>query len=235
MNKQGLQHQQQGKQSKKRKHPTSFLDCPSLSHVVDVTQVDQNNELPATVTTAVATPLIKEIFLDRLIKEIVKPFRPLPPRESSKGGDEFLMVNGQLQKRISNDNSKKKAKRAADRDDNDTSVWRQRIRMGTNQCLKILEKSTEEDNGPAPLLMVLARDIYPPTMLAHAPALAKKRGIPVLLLPGKASSEIGQALGVRKTSILLFLPSTAAEAAPADACNEKVDSFIDFVISQIPK
>ena len=78
--------------------------------------------------------------------------------------------------------------------------------------------------------MVLARDIYPPTMLVHVPVMAKRLDIPVLLLPGKASNEIGQAVGIKKTSILLFLSSKTNDQA-----NATINSFVDFVKSNIPK
>jgi ribosomal protein L7Ae-like RNA K-turn-binding protein len=75
----------------------------------------------------------------------------------------------------------------------------------------------------------MARDIYPPTMLAHVPVLARQLNIPLLMLPGKASVEIGKALGIRRTSILVFLPSSQT-----DSSSVAVNSFVEFVVSQIP-
>merc|ERR1711957_70451 len=46
---------------------------------------------------------------------------------------------------------------------------------------------------------------HPPTMCCAVPVLARKLGIPVLLLPGKASFDLGKALNVKRTSILEFL------------------------------
>ena len=90
--------------------------------------------------------------------------------------------------------------------------------MGTNQCTRILEKldlmdvnNNSNPNHPCrPLLIILARDIYPPSMLAHVPVLAQRYNIPLLLLPGRSSIELGHVMNVRKTSILLFLPRRIA-------------------------
>ena len=142
---------------------------------------------------------------------------------------------------------------------------RQRLIMGTNQCARYLEQvasSTKQQlvdqgrpkgelgNKPktqagissdakalVPSLMVLARDIYPPIMLSQAPLWARALNIPILLLPGQASSELGQAVGTRKTSILLFLPrSESSETVPPpETVNSKyrdddeIDSFVEYV------
>ena len=141
---------------------------------------------------------------------------------------------------------------------------RQRLIMGINQCARYLERvasSTQQqlvDQGRpedelrieksahekvegdtkavVPCLMVLARDIYPPMMLSQAPLWARAFNIPILLLPGQASSELGQAVGTRKTSILLFLPrSESSVTVPApetvnskSSDDDEIDSFIEY-------
>lgn len=209
--------------SRKRKLPRSFLECPSLSLVADFPPSKEGECLAKFVSTPVASDATKEIFLDRFSKEIVQPFRPKPENK----GESFVMVNGRLQKQQTKSKMEKKV------ESNPTNkIWSQRVRMGTNQCLRILEEcmSSGKTSSNKPVVIVLARDIYPPTMLSHVPVMAKSLETPVLLLPGKASSEIGQVVGVKKTSILLFLPRVEDDKDPA---NDKVDSFLEFVKSDM--
>jgi ribosomal protein L7Ae-like RNA K-turn-binding protein len=207
------------KKNRKRKLPGSFLDCPTLSLVKDFPSKNDDDSSPRIVNTNVTSEATKEIFLDRFAKEIVEPFRR--PAPSNKEGASYVMVNGTLKVQPQSTPEKKKT------ETKEGGIWREIIAMGTNQCLRILENAIKDETAPKPSLMVLARDIYPPTMLAHAPVMAQKLGVPVLLLPGKASNEIGQAIGIKQTSILLFLSSKANN----DQANAKVNSFVDFVRS----
>jgi hypothetical protein len=97
-------------------------------------------------------------------------------------------------------------------------------------------------------------------MLAHIPVLAKKFDIPLLLLPGPSSIELGKTLDIRRTSIIMFLSpkrsrsNAAAEeghkTTTASQCQSqadggrgddrdeqgihaKIDSFVDYIIKQI--
>lgn len=173
----------------------------------------------------VSTPVVsdgnKEIFLDRFVKEVIKPFRF--PKEN--GGAGFAMVNGQLKKR-----THPKKEKAETMNGN---AWNRRIIMGTNQCLRYLDRCMKEGapRPPRPGLIVLARDIYPPTMLAHVPVISKRLRIPLVLLAGKASNELGQAVGIRKVSIIVFLDFGGNGVGSSD--DSKVDSFIHFVQSNI--
>lgn len=175
-----------------------------MSLVTDFPSNEDRSSL-GIVATNVASEATKEIFLDRFAKEIVEPFRPAPPT----GRETFQSTR------------KKKPETKG-------GLWKERLAMGTNQCLRILENGIKDESAPKPSLMVLARDIYPPTMLVHVPVMAKRLDIPVLLLPGKASNEIGQAVGIKKTSILLFLSSKTNDQA-----NATINSFVDFVKSDM--
>jgi hypothetical protein len=143
--------------------------------------------------------------------------------------------------------------------DHHRSWWKERIVMGTNQCSRILEEEyrlqqQQQQQRAAsnrchsrryrrPSLIVLARDIYPPTMLVHIPVLAQKLGVTLLLLPGKASMELGEALRIKTTSILMFLEKDNPKININDDQpinerekeddNDAIDSFVEFVKEQI--
>ena len=106
---------------------------------------------------------------------------------------------------------------------------------GINQCTAILEnafqqhkhqiikcKQTSVANVPlesntgkkskammssVPTIILVSRDVRPAKILAHIPIYAKLLNIPTLILPGKASVELGRAVGIRTVSVALFLPS----------------------------
>jgi ribosomal protein L7Ae-like RNA K-turn-binding protein len=68
-------------------------------------------------------------------------------------------------------------------------------------------------------------------MLAHVPVLCQNQEIPLLVLNGKATLELGTALGIRKTSIVLILPKSKNDN---DVNDEKaIDSFCNYVVSLI--
>jgi ribosomal protein L7Ae-like RNA K-turn-binding protein len=229
----------QGAKSSKKKRknpPKTFLENESLISVVGLPSGMKPGEA---VTTPAVTELEKEIFLERFTKEIVQPFSFLlhTPRKDSAG---FIVVGGKLKKRRHQDkNEPAAAKRIEPKNETNSSSLspdeiskrqfvRKRLVIGTNQCSRILQQA-QTGSREVPSLMVMARDIYPPTMLAHAPVLARALNIPLLMLPGKASFELGKALGTKKTSIMLFLPSSEA-----DGSHSVMNSFIDFVVKKVP-
>jgi len=272
------------KKSRKRKPyvPRSFLECQSLTHVVGF---PPQNEL---VTTPVVSDFVKELFLERFVKEIVKPYQP-NKNKSSKDPDDgitpvtndnyyHVMVGGKLvkKKRVSKDKpSDKSTSKSSEEVDSRLAktrrIWKQNIVIGTNQCMRILEtlhandscNDTAKDAAPTknnddddavqkppkkPSLIVLAKDIYPPTMCSAFPALAKSLGIPLLLLPGKASLELGRALNSKRTSILIFRCGDKHDAAVAGTAlptsngdqemtkaRTEMASFVSFIKEQFLK
>ncbi|VEU36605.1 unnamed protein product [Pseudo-nitzschia multistriata] len=225
------------RKGKKRKQyrPSSFLDCQSLTHVVGF---PPQNEL---ITTSVASEFVKEMFFDRFVKEVVKPFQPRKNKESGDGerynsatpkndgntGYYHVMVGGKLVKKRNtpqgNETNDPKESTTQNRNEIDDALarkrqfWKENIVVGSNQCLRVLETASkglaatpnkkDGDTGAQakPSLIVLAKDIYPPTICTAIPVLARNLGIPLLLLPGKASLELGKAMNVKRTSVLIFL------------------------------
>jgi len=107
---------------------------------------------------------------------------------------------------------------------------RKRIRIGTNQSTK----SLEEDQS-SPLLIILARDVHPPTILSHIPFMAKQRKTPIMLLPGgQASVELGKALGIKLAAILLFrAQEDGGEEEEETKLHKLVDSFVSFAKTKL--
>jgi len=283
------------KKPRKRKQyrPNSFLDCQSLTHTVGF---PPQHEL---ISTPPASDFVKDLFLDRFVKEIVKPFQP--EKSNKRGGARattkndgnagyfHVMVGGKLVKkrRISASNQTSTASRTEDRPVTDTindslarkrKIWKENIAIGSNQCLRLLEdsisyhhwckesstdeKSTaipniEKDDSVVakaqPSLIVLAKDIYPPTLCSAIPAMAQKLEVPLLLLPGKASLELGRAMNAKRTSVLIFLSrddgnnnnnnnnDSGAQTMEGDGDSEKevresrasIASFVSFIKEQM--
>jgi hypothetical protein len=230
---------------KKLKLPTTFLNAQSLEFVVG-----PHHQL---VTTPVASDVVKEVFLDRLVKEIVQPFL-LRRYESSN--DDTACRNDRVmtgRKSVASMESHNRCPLNLDTNSNHQDETakckrkrriKERIVMGTNQCSRLLERVLRENDATdldakkqlqRPSLIVLAKDTYPPTVLAHIPVLAQQLNIPVLLLPGKASVELGRALNVRMTSILMFLPFQGCADDPPSLIteNDPIDSFVAFIKSHM--
>ncbi|CAJ1919505.1 unnamed protein product [Cylindrotheca closterium] len=205
----------QRKTKKKIKAPPSFLDATTLLQVVDFPlqqQQEQQQALPEhdTVKSDVVSDVIKEVFLDRFVKEIVKPFAP-----DRNSNSQFVVRNCKLRKSNQNQAGKKTET---------NSIWNQRIRIGTNQCLRILDAAMNGSANPKPLLCVCARDVYPPTMLTQVPVVAKKLKIPLVILGGKATTELGEAIGLCKASIVIILESSIG----TDESHGAIDSFCSY-------
>lgn len=118
------------------------------------------------------------------------------------------------------------------------SVVRSRLRCGINQCTRALE-----DELQSPKLIILARDVRPATIFEHLLLYAQIRNIPILLLPGRASLELGEAVGLRTCAALALLAKDScsyqddnkAKMEEWNECNIDIDAFIAYVVSKIPK
>ena len=224
------------------------------------------------VNTPVASNIVKELFFERFEREIVLPYSLRHDGSKRRYHEKAsLYVQKLINKRQKLENPNPSDNIFQDRERRRRIHCKRRLLMGTNQCARHLGRiqqqqeretnkvarieqkellaETRHDDAHAarlPALMVLARDIYPPTMLSQAPIWAHALNIPLLLLPGQASSELGQAVGTKKTSILLFLPrfsssSTAATSSSAETDStygeddDAIDSFIEYVKTQVPK
>lgn len=97
-----------------------------------------------------------------------------------------------------------------------------------------------------PSLILLARDVRPATILAHISLYARLLNIPILILPGKASVELGKVVGIRSVAAAVFLSSCEDEEGKMMLDDDKqrerewkeaqsdVDSFVRYVVSKIP-
>lgn len=121
-------------------------------------------------------------------------------------------------------------------------LLRQRIPVGMNACTRVLEAACA-GKGPAPTLIVVAGDgLAIPTMLTHVPVISQRLQVPLLLLPGQATSaELGRCLGLRKATILCFQPSSGCQGYRGNTSirmeaeiHAAVHSFVDFMRTKVP-
>ena len=199
----------------RKEDPLSVLDNESLACVASPS---------GPIRTPVVCNVTKEIVLDRLDKEICKPFQfslsvPRQQRQQVLRPDGTMETIKRPAKRLKTEATTSSA----------NAVLKSRLKIGTNECTRALEKAVAKD-GPAPSLVLLARDVHPPTILAHIPYLAKQVGTPILLLPGKASWDLGRTLGTKKVTILLFMPTQ-----DKDDEHSRIDSLVDFIKSKVPE
>jgi len=200
------------------------------------------------IRTYAVTPLDKDIIIERMQKEIVDKFYfTLSPTSSSSRPSKRKRVElppGDA------DLMEKKLKMQ--------TFAKSNIIVGTNSCTRAFEKlfrvmekkseSTEEDSTTCrttsdllPMnrqisLCVLARDIRPALTLSHIPYLCKLHNIPIVLLPGKASHELGKTLGGKKVSVLLFTCGGDSDnlQGPEKKWRQQIQSYIDFIEAKIP-
>ena len=130
------------------------------------------------------------------------------------------------------------------------------VYIGINQCTRALEraykqqchKKNDKDSNDSvttalPSLILLSRDVRPATIISHIVVYAKLLNIPTLIMPGRASTEFGKAIGIRSVSVAVFLSSSDKSGEPHDdkqkekewkEAHNDVDSFVKYVISKIP-
>ena len=187
-------------------HPTSWMDCETIE------TIPSPFEQQFILKTPLATVLTKEIFFDRLQKEIVHRFR--------------FTLSSQIQILKGESLDDVKARR---------SLLQTRIVCGINAVTRMLEEAVC-DRAPVPLLVILTTDVYPSHIMAHLPVLAKQVQAPVLLLPGaQSSTELGKLLGIKSVAALAFAPHHVVVGTTHDESqlHAAVDSLADFVRGKI--
>lgn len=214
---------QNSKRRQTRKRPRTsrnFLDSPTLSSVVDLPSDSTKARLLPEINTRIASPQSTILFLDRFEKEVVaylgqnskSPHRQEPTPTLAVGGD-----SNSPRSRENGSNYSYKG-------------IHEYVKVGTNQCLRLLENCLDHQSNATPLLIVAVCDMRPATLLANVPPLAIKLGIPLLLLPDTTNTSrcLGKSLGLRRASIVCICQ---VEGRPSE--NERLRSFASFVSSTL--
>ena len=227
----------------------------------------------------------RDILIDRLRKEVVEKFGFTLSRKverndgnETQGGASFTMGGGGIQMMTSGGNHKEKTDETHDKEGKDKkrrkkkqrrtdkppsattladTVVKARFVVGVNQCTRALEATARRLVGaPLPSLVLMSRDVRPPTILAHVPVLCRQLGVPSVVLSGRTSVELGRAVGGKSVAVALFLPSRAEDITgiaddevkkegddgPAGSigkgqiqeCHRCIDSYVKFALSKIP-
>ncbi len=215
--------------SKKRKRknnikiPNSIFQNESLELVASIS---------GPIATAPITTVDKDILLERFKIELLDRCNFFA-RPSSSGTTKQEGMELSLEERRS-------------------EILHQCLIVGTNECTRALEMSMNKRSAKSPSssvekssqshlkpsLIMLARDLRPPTILAHIPFLCKQMDIPIVLLPGKASSDLGKLMKRKRAAIVLFC---IHDESYQGSCNKvekdvmnRIESFIKFARSKIP-
>eukprot|EP00578_Thalassiosira_sp_NH16_P013783 CAMPEP_0181120296 /NCGR_PEP_ID=MMETSP1071-20121207/24079_1 /TAXON_ID=35127 /ORGANISM="Thalassiosira sp., Strain NH16" /LENGTH=197 /DNA_ID=CAMNT_0023204939 /DNA_START=75 /DNA_END=665 /DNA_ORIENTATION=+ len=159
------------------------------------------------ITTPVLSAGMKHLILERLEKEIVCKL--------SSGSICYRRrrVPGKGQSGKKRRRESQSIAEAAKAMETAESVVRSRFIVGINQCTRMLESvfkhrnEGQQQNAGLPLLILLARDVRPASIIAHISIYARLLNIPILILPGKASVELGKAVGIRSVAAAAFLSS----------------------------
>ena len=114
-----------------------------------------------------------------------------------------------------------------------------------------------------PSLLLLSKDVLrpPSSILDHITIFSRHLNVPTLVLPGRASSDLGQALGMKCAAVALILSSSsssmredlsgAVDDNKIDSLedverkkqreeewtetNQDIDSFVSYAINKVPK
>lgn len=217
--------------------PVCWMDCESVDTVVALVgsgnrhDKDQQQQL-LLIQTPLASQLTSEIFLDRLQKEILTPFR--------------FSLSSQIQL-LEYDGKDDTVHAAKER----RRALQSRLCIGLNACIRALEEacrySTNSSAGTGdsqpPTLLVLTNDAAginnnnSNTALHVLVALAHRTRTPLLRLP-LSSKELGQCLGTKHVTALTFLPPSrcgkVAVSVEHQQLHAAVDSFVDFMRDKVP-
>lgn len=196
----------------RREHPLTIADNESLSCTASVY---------GPIVTEVVSSLDKEIILDRLRKEIVVRF-----------GLQLTVPRGQASRVVGSKLIQKTVRRDKKGWSTAKRLVRSRVKIGTNECTRALEQ-----DALAPLFIVLARDVHPPTILSHIPLIARKRKTPIALLPGRAAADLGKVLGIKRAAIVLFRAREPGDGDDKETAelHGLIDSFVDFAKTKLEK
>eukprot|EP00563_Minutocellus_polymorphus_P004903 CAMPEP_0181045062 /NCGR_PEP_ID=MMETSP1070-20121207/13603_1 /TAXON_ID=265543 /ORGANISM="Minutocellus polymorphus, Strain NH13" /LENGTH=285 /DNA_ID=CAMNT_0023123557 /DNA_START=1 /DNA_END=861 /DNA_ORIENTATION=- len=217
----------------------------------------------------IRTPLFssddKDILIDRLKKEVVDKFdftlsRKME-RNQTTNGVSFTMGGGGI-KMDGHDETNRTGKKGKKKRPKPPPIERvptladlvvkSRFVVGVNQCTRALEAVAKNAKGGAagaqlPSLVLLSRDVRPPTIVAHIPVLCQQLDIPAAVLPGRASVDLGKAVGGRSVAVAMFLPRTEEKSVVEEEkggppisesqmqeCHRCIDSYVKFALSKVP-
>jgi len=204
------------------------MDCESVDIVVAsvgsgaAEATAHTNRQQQLIQTPLASQLTSEIFLDRLQKEILTPFR--------------FSLSSQIQL-LDYDGKDDTVQAAKER----RRALQSRLRIGLNACIQALEESCcgPQEAPPPPTLLVLTNEATASsnnnTALHVLVALAHQTGTPLLRLP-ISSKDLGQRLGTKHATALAFVPisSNILVSAEHQQLHAAVDSFVDFMREKVP-
>jgi Ribosomal protein HS6-type (S12/L30/L7a) len=196
------------------------------------------------IRTLAVSEVEKSIIIERFVSEIAQKFH-------------FTLSRSAKRPRLTSIKCHQEQSQRQEKELQMTEFAKSRITVGTNSCTRLIEKlyscKAEEssNNGGkdsnvadtsgshincSVSLCILSRDVRPATILSHIPYFCHLMRIPVLLLPGKASLELGSALGTKKVSVIMF--KTKSQSCIDDLHEKKwqqqYDSYVNFVKNKIP-
>ncbi|MFH0961943.1 MAG: 50S ribosomal protein L7Ae [archaeon] len=91
-----------------------------------------------------------------------------------------------------------------------------KLKKGTNEVTKMIER------GQA-LLVVIAMDVEPAEVIAHIPPLCEEKGVPFVIVPGKA--DLGAASGIEVPTSAVAVVKPGDSKALIDDLAKKISEF----------
>ena len=167
---------------------------------------------PIRTTHVIISDLDKDILLNRLSIEIIQKFQfTLSPKtiissSTNTSSSKLSLSTKKSKKRCRNSEIANCSTSTTNISSLIQNVVKQRLITGTNQCTRaIIAYKNQNQSNTRPSLVIACREIRPPTILAHIPFLCQELNIPFMILPGKASNELGTVLGGKRVSILVLM------------------------------